>query len=241
MNTGTLYGIGIGPGDPELMTVKGMRLLASSKHIFVPKSKDSTSSIALKIAGQYLSADARIFELIFPMTKDRAELERKWSESAATVAGILQKGEDACFLTLGDPFLFSTYIYLLRALKKVMPDVNIVTIPGVTSINAAAALASFALGEGKDTVTIIPGSELDRLQDAINCGGSVVLMKVGRHLPAVLDILEEADAIDRAVLVSRVGLDGQRIEIDLRALRDKRDSQVGYMSLILIHGKELRT
>ena len=116
--TGTLYGIGVGPGDPELITLKGARVLGECRQVFVPKARGEGDSAALAIAGAHLRADAEIHELVFPMITDRKELARRWEESAGQVAAVLQAGEDACFLTLGDPLLYSTYIYLLRALPE---------------------------------------------------------------------------------------------------------------------------
>src|SRR5512139_4020287 len=105
MKTGTLHGIGVGPGDPELITMKGARLLRSCRHIFVPKARTAADSVALSIANKYLPAQSEIHELVFPMTSDRVELSRRWRASSREIAGVLAGGEDACFLTLGDPLL----------------------------------------------------------------------------------------------------------------------------------------
>ena len=121
MRSGTLYGIGIGPGDPELITLKGARLIGGCRNLFVPKARTASESVALTIARPLVGPEAKIEELLFPMTADREELSTKWDEAAARVAAILAAGEDACFLTLGDPLLYSTYIYLLRALRKTAP------------------------------------------------------------------------------------------------------------------------
>ena len=93
------------------------------------------------------------------MTADREELAAKWDAAAARVAAVLTAGEDACFLTLGDPLLYSTYIYLLRALRKRLPDLKAVTVPGITAFGAAAALAEFPVGEGREPVTIVPAAD----------------------------------------------------------------------------------
>lgn len=234
MNTGALYGIGVGPGDPELITVKGARLLASAKHVFVPKAKIKEDSLALDIAARYIGK-ASVHELVFPMITDKAELSRKWDEAAMAVSKILVQGDDACFLTLGDPMLYSTYIYLIRALSKAMPTARIHTVPGVTAFSAVAALTNHAVGEAKEPVTIIPAADdLDSVRKALIGDGTVVLMKVGKRLQGILDILEESGAIDNGVFAAYAGQTEERIETDLRKLRGS-NPETGYLSTIIVH------
>jgi precorrin-2/cobalt-factor-2 C20-methyltransferase len=236
MKTGILYGIGVGPGDPDLITVRGANVLGRSAHVFVPKARKGAESVALAIAQRHVSPSAAIHEILFPMTTDRSELLARWEESARMVAEVLETGTDACFLTLGDAFLYSTYIYLVKALRKRIPDVRVVTIPGVTAFSAAAALAEFPVGEGKEMVTIVPtADDLDPVRRALRVGGTVVLMKIGKRLPQILDLLEEADAIDRSVFVSHVGMENECIESDLSKLRTGDQEKKGYLSILLIH------
>ncbi len=238
MKYGKLYGIGIGPGDPELITVKGAKIISRCNHVFVPKSRKLSESIALQIAGTFISDQANVQRLIFPMTADQAELEKKWDESAGEVLKVLETGQDACFLTLGDPLLYSTYIYLVRSLKATKADIEIVTIPGIMALNAAASLTDFPLGEGKENVTIVPtADDFASIKAALSSGGTVVLMKVGKRLQAILNLLEEAHVIDDAVFVSRAGQKDQYIETDLKKLKDA-DDKAGYMSIMLVHAKK---
>jgi precorrin-2/cobalt-factor-2 C20-methyltransferase len=238
MKIGTLYGIGVGPGDPELITVKGARLLGQCKHVFTPKARTAADSLALSIAGRYLNPGSQVHELIFPMTSDQGELSRHWMASAGEIATALKSGEDACFLTLGDPLLYATYIYLLRELKALLPEARIVTIPGVTAFSAAAALADFPVGEKKTPVTIIPTTDdLEDVRRALSGGGTVILMKIGRRLREVLNLLEEAKVIDRSVFVSHAGMENERVETNLRRL-SAEDPQAGYLSIILAHAGE---
>lgn len=238
MKLGTLYGIGVGPGDPELITVKGASLLSRCKHVFVPKARTASDSVALAIASRYLGSHARVHELVFPMTADTDELSTRWSDSAAQVAEVLGAGEDACFLTLGDPLLYSTYIYLLRALRERLVDVDIVTVPGITAFSAAAALTEFAVGVAKEPVTIVPtADDLTAVRQALEQGGTIVLMKIGKRLSDILNILEQTGLIDRSVFVSRAGMADQRVETDMRVLRNA-GADVGYLSIILVHASE---
>ena len=232
---GTFYGMGVGPGDPELLTVKAASILARCPHVVVPKAKADGGSVALEIAGRYVQRNAKVHELVFPMTTDKAELSRSWRESAEMIAALLQTGTDVCFLTLGDALVYSTYIYLLRELKAILPDLHVVTVPGITSFSAVAALTHFPLGEGKDPITVVPtADDLSAVRQAIQTGGTVVLMKIGKRLGDILDILEETGVIGDAVFVQRAGHQTQVIELDLRKLRCA-SSEAGYLSVILIH------
>jgi len=232
---GTLYGIGVGPGDPELITMKGAHLLARCRHVFVPKARTAADSLALSVAKPYVGPSAEVHELVFPMTADREELSRRWGESAQKIITVLDWGEDACFLTLGDPLLYSTYIYLLRAVRAAIPDADVITVPGVTAFSAAAALAEFPVGEGREPVLVIPtADDLDHVRQALKEKGTIILMKIGKRLPDILDILEDAGAIEQSIFVSHAGMEDQRVETDLRFLRKERP-EAGYLSIILVH------
>lgn len=238
MKPGVFYGIGIGPGDPDLITLKAADILSRCRTVFVPKARATEESTALSIAGRHLHPRADIRELVFPMTADKAKLRLSWIDNGRQVASVLESGADAAFLTLGDAMLYSTYIYLVRVLRDVLPGVRIVTVAGITAFSAAAALTHFPVGTGKLPVTIVPTSDdLVELRDILQRKGTKVLMKIGRRLDAILDVLEETGMLDRSLLVSRVGMDNQRVETDLRALRG-RNSDVGYLSIILVPAAE---
>jgi precorrin-2/cobalt-factor-2 C20-methyltransferase len=232
---GTLYGIGIGPGDSELITLKGARLIGACPNLFVPKARTAAGSVALAIARPLVGPAARIEELLFPMTADREERARRWDDAAARIGLVLAAGEDACFLTLGDPLLYSTYIYLLRALRRAIPDLKIVTVPGITAFGAAAALTDFPIGEGKEPVTIIPAADdLTAVRRALERGGTVVLMKIGKRLPEILELLEGKGLLESSVFVSHATMAEQRVETDLRRLKAE-GPEAGYLSIILVH------
>ncbi|MGB9617105.1 MAG: SAM-dependent methyltransferase, partial [Desulfomonilaceae bacterium] len=137
-----------------------------------------------------------------------------------------------------DVFLYSTYIYLLRMLRQLQPAVNVVTIPGITAFSAAAAAAECPLGEGKESVTIVPtADDLNEVTRAVHKGDAVVLMKIGKRLDRVLEVLESEDATDRSVFVSKVGLKDEAVVRDLRLLRSP-EADRGYLSVILVRGKK---
>ena len=236
MNAGIFYGIGVGPGESGLMTVKGARILDRCPHVFAPTPDEDRPSRALEIADEFIHDGAAVHDLIFPMTRDESELQRSWAQCARKVKSVLQKGDSACYLTLGDPMLYSTYIYLLRQLRGQLPGVTVETVPGVMSINAAAARTEFPLGEGGGAVQILPASgNMQEVRRGLRSGNTLVLMKVGRQLHEVLDAIENAGRLDDAVFVGRAGLDGERIETDPAVLRDE-SAEAGYLSLILVQG-----
>jgi precorrin-2/cobalt-factor-2 C20-methyltransferase len=217
------------------VTVKAAAVLAATPHVFVPKARAASDSLALDIARRYLRDDATVRELLFPMTADRATLHRSWAASAEAIAPVLESGADACFLTLGDPLVYATYIYLLRALQARLPEARAVTVPGIPAFCAGAALVNFPLGEGKQLLTVVPAADdLASVREALGRGGTVALMKIGPRLPEILTLLREAALLERAVFVSRVGLPGQRVELDLTALSGA-EVETGYLSVILVH------
>lgn len=236
MTAGTFYGIGVGPGASDLITVRGARILDRCPHVFVPTPGRDRGSRALEIAGDFIHDGAAVHELIFSMTRDKSELERSWAQCAREVRVVLEDGESAAYLTLGDPMLYSTYIYLLRQLREQLPDVEVETVPGVMSVNAAAALAEMPLGAGGETVRVLPASDsIEAVREALRSDDTLVLMKIGKKLPAVLDALEDAGKLGSAVFVGRAGMEGQRVETNLAVLRDEPPG-AGYLSLILVQG-----
>jgi precorrin-2/cobalt-factor-2 C20-methyltransferase len=235
---GTLYGIGVGPGDPQWLTVQAVRILAGCRHVCAPRSQRAGRSVALEIARSYLHPQAVVHEIAFPMSTDEAVLGQSWRQAAAEVHAILARGDDCCFLTLGDPLLYSTYVYLLEHLRALDPGVYVVTVPGITAMSAAAALANFPLGRGKEPVTIVPAADdLAPLSAALGRGGTVVLMKIGGRLEAVLDLLHQRGLLGRGVLVSHAGMPEQRVETDLGRLR-AQPQEAGYLATLIVHAGE---
>ena len=200
-----------------------------------PRIKDQ--SVALQIARPYIGVDTRVEELVFPMVSDRKKLEQAWENSGRRVADELVRN-DVAFLTLGDPMLYSTAVYLIRAVEKLDPKARIRIVPGIPAYGAAAALTGFAVGEKKSPVSIVPaGDNLEDIRSRIHDGGTVVIMKVGGRLLEILDLLEETGTIDNSVFVSRAGMPDERIETNLRTLRNE-DRTAGYLSIILVQAGE---
>jgi precorrin-2/cobalt-factor-2 C20-methyltransferase len=231
--TGRLYGIGLGPGDPELVTMKASRLLGTLPHIFTPKADEGGFSVAQSIASQHAGPDTVFHELVYPMTRKADVLRQHWRTAAESVAEVLATGKDAGFITLGDPMLYSTCTYLIRAVHELQPSVQVEVVPGVTSFCASAALTEFVLGEQSSKLLVAPAPDsLKDLQELTRLGGRLVLMKVGSKLPQLVEWLRTLGLVQRARLVTRAGLPGQRVLMDLESGMEL-ESQ-GYLSTLLV-------
>lgn len=220
--TGTFYIIGVGPGDPELMTRKAVRLLKECQVICVPKGTKAGKSVALSIVEQTISMENKeILEIHFPMEKIRMDDERNpllkkaWQAAADAVAEKLTKGRDVAFPTLGDPTFYSTAFHLAGTLPEVSPgstNVSVVVVPGVTSVSASAAAAGMPLCLGDERVAVLPATyEKERLVEAFFSFDTVVLMKVHKVLDEVLIVLENLDLLETSIIIEKAGMEGERV------------------------------
>ncbi len=246
--TGTLYVIGIGPGDPELLTLKGVRIIKETGVLCVPKGREEGSSLALSIVEKAMDLDGKeIIEAHFPMRKTRgsaearkigrdqvkksSELDTKWNETVEAILAQLEKGKDVAFLTLGDPVIYSTFFYLYDKLLELCPGLNIESIPGVSSINASAARANISLGLGNEKIAVLPANYLGNLKGTLEVFDTVVLMKVNKVLDEITDLLSEMGLIENAVCVSRAGMDDEQI---FRDIRDIDQGKLNYFSMVIV-------
>jgi len=232
--TGTLYGIGVGPGDPELITLKALKVLQRVPHIFASCSTKNTYSLALSIVRCHLNG-AGIEHLPFPMTKDPEVLASAWERNARRVLEVLATGSDAAFVTLGDPLTYSTFGYLLKTLKRLNPEVGIVTIPGITSYSAAAALTQIPLTEGEESFYLVSGAlGAAQLKEVIDKSDNIVILKTYRYFNEIYQVLEDMDLLDRTTCISRCGLEGETI---VENLRDLKGRELPYLSMVIIKKK----
>jgi precorrin-2/cobalt-factor-2 C20-methyltransferase len=234
---GKLYVIGIGPGDPELLTLKAVRILKEVPCIVVPKGREEGSSLALSIVQQALSlGNKEIVEAYFPMKKtmgtaEAADLDAKWSETVEAVLKRLDRGMDAAFITIGDPGIYSTFFYLYDRLLDQRPSLTIEIVPGISSINAAAARAGISLGLGNDRIAILPANYQDKLQETLEQFDTVVLMKVSKVFDSVRDTLTRMNLAADASYVVRAGMDDERVYKDIRNVREE---DLNYFSLLIV-------
>ena len=191
---GKLYGIGVGPGDTELLTLKAARILKTVPVIFSPKSSKEKDSIALSIVKPILEEREDYKRLmivapIFPMIEDKSELEKIWDSASEMIGQYLDSGRDVAFVTLGDTSVFSTYSYVQ---KRLMGKYEIETIPGITSFTACAATKNKALVEQNQILTIVPKID-DRLEQILEYSDSIVLMKASRNTAELEAAIDEKE------------------------------------------------
>jgi len=228
---GRLYGIGAGPGDPELLTLRAWRILQQVSVICVPKRGEKDASYAFSIVSQVVDPGRQeVVELLFPMSRDPARLLEARESALARVLARLDQGRDVAFVTEGDPFLYSTFISIFSALRERRPDIPIEVIPGVSSVTAAAAAAGLPLADGDDLVAVVPAtSDIGRLRESLKHFQTVVFIKASRNTDRVIDLLEELGFAE-AVGVTRCTRPDQEIVGDVRGLRGKK---LDYFSIIL--------
>ncbi len=235
-----LTAVGVGPGDPEWITVKGQRALAGADVIFAPCSEGSEESLALRIARPWLRTDQRVEVLPLPMTRDRRRLEAAWQVAAGRIAHVLggvaadRGSARGAYVVLGDPLFYGTFTYIWDALKQAHPEVQVEVVPGIPSFVAAAARAGLPLATTSQRVAVLPATyEADQqeLASLVAAFDTVILMKVGRALPRVRAVLEALGMADRAVYAAHVGLPGERLVRDVRALED---DEAPYLSLVIV-------
>lgn len=189
-----LVAIGVGPGDPDLLTVKAVRAIQGADIIMCPASGEERPSIALSVVESLLDRSRQeIIRLIFPMTKDPGVLESTWKRNAGIMAETVLTGKSVVYLTVGDPYLYSTWIYMHRELSANHPEMDISVIPGIVSMFTFASKVGVSIAEGAEKVSIIPSCyELSSVKAIAQNSETLVFLKDGRYFDQVIDVLREA-------------------------------------------------
>ncbi len=230
---GKLIGVSLGPGDPELITRRGWAALQSGARWIYPTKKAEEFSYALSIVergGLAVPTDA--VELVFPMTRDAQALGRAWALAATRTVELLAEGRDAVFLVEGDASTFATFGHLARVVRELVPEVEVETIPGVSSFAAAAATTGLPLAEEDETLAIIPTAYGIAVIDHLLADfDTLILLKVKPLLDDVLDLLERRGLLATSCFIEKVGSPDERIVHDLATLRN---TSVNYLSLLLV-------
>ncbi len=198
----SLIGIGVGPGDPELLTVKAVKAIHNADIIMCPASNEDRPSIALSVISSIIdeSKNQEIIKLIFPMTKDKDVLEQTWKRNAKIMAETVLSGKNVVYLTVGDPFLYSTWIYMHKDLKENYPNMNISVIPGIVSIFTFAAKVGVSVAEGAEKVAIIPSCyDLSSVKEIAKHSESMIFLKDGRYFDQVIKVLKESGFPDDSI------------------------------------------
>lgn len=188
-----LTGVGVGPGEPDLLTVKAVKAIQRAETIFCPASKEDRPSIALSIVDSVVNGDQEIIKLVFPMTRDRGILETTWKTNARIMAEKVLEGREVVYITVGDPYLYSTWIYMQREIKRKHPDLRVDSIPGIVSIFTFASKAGVSIAEGSEKVAIIPSCyDLASVREIAARSESLVFLKDGRYFDQVVEVLRES-------------------------------------------------
>lgn len=226
---GCLYSVGVGPGDPELMTLKAVRCIRKCPVIIIPTA-DKNSCMAYRIVRQEIPEieEKECISAVMPMTKDREILQKSHEAAAQTVAAILAKGKDAAFLTIGDPTVYATPMYIHRRIADQGFETRIIS--GVPSFCAAAGKMETALAEGREQIHIIPASY--DIEPALELPGTKILMKAGNKMPRVRDILKRRD--DQVLMIENCGMKDEKIWTDVSGMPDCP----GYYTLIIVKEKK---
>ena len=228
---GTLYGIGVGPGDPELIPVKATRILGEVDRVFTASSTRNTYSLAVDIARSYIPEKTPVDPLAFPMSRDMAVKEDAWRQHARRIAGELEKGRNVAFLTLGDPLTYSTYGYVLRHLQTDWPHLPVVTIPGITSYHAAAAATNQPLVEGEESLLVLSGVDGGKwLKKTLDHPDNVVFLKAYRNVAGICRSLEAAGMDANSMAVANCSRDDEVVYRDLDRLKQQSPN---YWTLII--------
>ena len=227
MEKGTLYGVSIGPGEPELITLKALNIISNSKYIATPHT-GTGDSLALSIVSQAIDlSDKEIMKLEFPMTKDKEILAKSHEEAADAIAAVLDTGNDVAMLNLGDVTIYSTFAYTMDKLLE--KDYDVEVIPGVTSFCASASKLKIGLTTMNEPLHIIPATGID-LKEALQMPGSKVLMKIGKSMPKLIEVLKELNLEDNVYAVENCGLENEKIYNNL----DEFDGKMGYFTIVIV-------
>lgn len=236
-NLGTLYGIGVGPGDPDLLTIKAAKVLSGVEAVFAASSTKNDYSRSLDIVKEYIGPKTEIIRLGFPMTRDQQKLDAAWRDNARNVAERLQTGADCACVTLGDPLIYSTFGYLLQTLPALLPNLQVEIIPGITSFQAAAAASHTQLCESGESMILLSGvADPDQLQKQLQLAENAVILKCYKGFENIRNVLDQSGQTKRAVFVSKLGHEDAAIVRNFNAVRETPH----YLSLLLL-GKPLPT
>jgi precorrin-2/cobalt-factor-2 C20-methyltransferase len=226
--TGTLYGIGVGPGDPDLLTLKAAKTIAACPVLAYP-APETGASLARAIADPHVPPGKIELPIRLPIEIERHPAQDAYDAGALALARELDAGQDVALLCLGDPLFYGSFLYLHARLAD---RYRIVVVPGVTSFAASAALSGHAVAARQDSLAVIPATLPDaEIERRIEAHDSLVFLKLGRHFARTKALLRRAGLAEQALYVERAGQPGERV----LPLRDAEFETAPYFSLLLVH------
>jgi precorrin-2/cobalt-factor-2 C20-methyltransferase len=229
---GTFYGVGVGPGDPELLTQKAVRVLGEVDWIFHPYDNPDGNSFAMRIVAPLGLPATKFKSIHLSMSRDRSTDMQTYDVAADAIFAELRQGKSVAWITQGDPFFYSTFMYVYEQMRRRYPEVPIEVIPGVTSPSAASARAGIPVSRLNDKVAVVPATYgLDSLPALLDEFATVFLMKVNRVFDQLLEVLAALPTPVQAVYLEKVGTAEERMVTDLETLRGQK---LPYFSLVLL-------
>lgn len=227
---GVLYGVGVGPGDPELITLKSLRLIKSTEVIAYPKLKGS-KSFARNIIEEFIDLPKVEIAIEIPMTVNRLPAQRAYNAAAQEISTHLNMGKNVVFLCEGDPFFYGSFMYLhSRLYKKYLVEI----IPGVSSMTACAAMAKKPLAARNEVLTVLPGPlSKKELERRLADNNSSAIMKVGRHIKKIKSVIDRLGLMDSSLYIERASLKEQKVLKLIDA-----PEVAPYFSMILVNKEE---
>lgn len=225
------YGIGIGPGDSSLLTLKAVETIQNLDILYTPESKKDGDSLALSIVSKYIPKGLEIKSRYFPMNFNNGEKINAWNQIAQEMISDVKCGKNVGFVTLGDPMIYSTYVYIM---ERLIDYVEVETIPGISSFSNIASNQNFPLVMDKKPLIVIPCTmEEEKIDYALQNYSCIVLMKVYKNLKLIISKLEQYELIDSAILVSNSSQEGEIVYTNLRDLN--LEEKISYFSTILVN------
>ena len=230
------YGIGTGPGDSTLVTIKAVNTIKMLDILYTPEPKKGGDGLALSIVKEYVPDTVEIKQRHFPMNNDSVEKMASWDAIAAEIKDDVKAGKEVGFITLGDPMIYSTYVYIM---ERLMDEIEVETIPGISSFSNIASNQNFPLVMDTDPLMVIPCTmEEEKIDAALQTYDCFVLMKVYKNFKEIVQKLEKYDLIDSAILVSN---SSQEREVVYKDLRDVHlQEKISYFSTILVNRNNKR-
>ena len=225
------YGIGTGPGDSSLLTVKAVETIQNLDILYTPESRKGGESLALSIVSKYIPDELEIKSRHFPMNFNDGEKVVAWNKIAEEIVRDVKSGKNVGFVTLGDPMIYSTYVYIM---ERLIDDIEVETIPGISSFSNIASNQNFPLVMDREPLIVIPCTmEEERIDYALENYSCIVLMKVYKNFKEIIHKLEKFNLIDSAILVSNSSQEGEVVYTDLRDAH--LEEKISYFSTILVN------
>ncbi len=241
MIKGKIFGVGVGPGDPELLTLKAVNILNKTKYVVFFKKKNK-NSIAQKIAEQFLSKNLNCIPFTFPLTTEfsfsskryKNSLSKFYDQCCKKILKLIDKGEDVLVLCEGDPFFYGSFMHLYRRLCL---ENTIEVIPGITGMSAAWTSSKIPITWGDDSLTVIMGTTSEKkILNYLRYCDAIIFMKIGRHLKKIIRVLKKNQLYSKAVVVENASMSSEKVSF----LSDIKNEKLPYFSIIMIHGRGRR-